>query len=131
MSDVEFRAAFEDGTLPEDLLSHEGHVRMAWIYVRTHPLVEAIDRFCRDLKSYVHGVGATDKYHETITWAFLIIVNERAADPNQSWEDFKEANPDLFDRKNKILMQFYRPDTIASSRARKTFLFPDLMAPLP
>ncbi len=131
MSDSQFRAAFEDGTLPEDLLSHEGHVRMAWIYVRAHPLVEAIDHFCRDLKSYVQNAGAADKYHETITWAFLIIVNERAADTDQSWEEFKTANRDLFDRKNKILMRFYQPDTIASGRARKTFVFPDLMAPLP
>ncbi len=98
MSDSQFRAAFEDGSLPEELLSHEGHVRMAWIYVRAHPLIEAIDRFCRDLKSYVQG--AADKYHETITWAFLIIVNERVAHADQSWEDFKTINRDLFDRKN-------------------------------
>ena len=59
------------------------------------PFEDAAQGFCGGLRRYVRSLGKADRYHETITWAFLALVNERqAARPFERFEDFAAANPD-------------------------------------
>ncbi len=125
MSDDEFIRQFEAGTL--EAFHHRDHVRMAYLYLRRYPALDAMDRFCRALKNFAARQGHPEKYHETITWANLLLVRERmarAATP-QSWHEFCRANADLLDWKNNILKRYYTEQTLASPLARTTFLFPD------
>ena len=67
-------------------------------------------------------------YHETITWAFLLLIAERlAANPCQHWEPFAAANQDLLVWKPSILERYYSKELLASDLARRTFLMPDLI----
>lgn len=120
--------AFETCTLPEGGLDHEAHVRVAWIYLQDLPLVRALERFAVSLKRYAKSVGADGLYHETITWTYMFLINERIErTPGLSWEEFAAANPDLFGDHKKLLGDYYQQETLRSDLARRTFVMPDAL----
>jgi hypothetical protein len=124
MDDVAFVAALESCTLPSALFDHREHVRLAWLYLREQPLLEALPRFISSLKRYAGSLGASGKYHETITYAFLFLIHERMARRETStFEEFADANADLF---GPILQRYYRAETLGSDLAKTTFVMPDL-----
>jgi hypothetical protein len=123
MTDREFVAAFETCTLPSSAFDHRHHVRLAWLYLREQPLLAALPRFIESLRRYAGSLGASAKYHETITWAFMFLIHERMTRRQvESFEEFADGNADLF---GPILQRYYRPETLASELARNTFVMPD------
>jgi hypothetical protein len=88
-------------------------------------LLDAIDRFTTSLKRFAAHYGKPELYHETVTWAYLLLIHERMNDDG-SFEAFRSANPDLFRWKPSILDGYYRAETLATDRARRTFVMPDL-----
>lgn len=129
MTDDQLIADLEAGTLSPDQFHHADHVHAAWIYLSRYPALEAIDRFCNSLRNFAAGLGKPDRYHETITWAYLLLVNERrqCQGCGESWDAFAAANPDLLDWQNPILHRYYRKETLDSALARRVFLMPDAM----
>lgn len=127
MTEEDFYEQFENATLDVGIFDHSNHVKMAWIYLKKFELSVAMTNFSRALKNFATANGATGLYHETITFAYLILINERLKQTNnqQNWEEFKENNSDLFDWKNNILKKYYRNETIKSASAKKYFVFPD------
>lgn len=127
MTDEELMRAFEAGQVPAGGFHHAQHVRVAWNYLRAHPLPEALGRFCTGLRHFAQAQGATNLYHETITVAYMLLINERWAegDRSMSWEAFAAAHPDLLAWKPSLLDRFYTPGTLASGRARRVFVMPD------
>lgn len=127
MTDEEFYEQFEDATLDASIFSHSNHVKMAWIYLKKFDLPGAMAKFSKDLKNFAVANGAPELYHETITFAYLILINERmkASETQENWDVFVAANPDLFNWKDNILKKFYRQETIKSAFAKKVFVFPD------
>jgi hypothetical protein len=127
VDDREFIAAFENQTLDPSLFTHRNHVRLAWLFLRDAPLLEALPRFANGLRTYATSLGAAGKYHETITWSLLFVIRERMQDTTESFDTFAVRNPDLLDWKS-LLHRYYRPETLASEHARSSFLMPDLRA---
>jgi hypothetical protein len=127
MSDDELIAQLEACTLPEDRFHHADHLHAAWLYLTRFTATEAIARFSRALRSYSASLGKADRYHETITWAYLLLMNERIRSSAHvaTWEQFAAAHPDLFDWKNSILLRYYREETLRSEMARLFFVMPD------
>lgn len=126
MDDNEFLKAFEACSLSGDEFHHSDHLRVAWLYLCSLPLLVAIERFRECLQRFARHHGAPGLYHETITWAYLLLIHERM-NGEASFEIFRAANPDLFSWKPSILDRYYRAETLASERARRTFLLPDRM----
>lgn len=126
MTDREFVEAFEACTIAGTDFHHADHVRLAWAYLREHPLLTAIDRFASSLRRFATHNGVPGLYHETITWAYLLLIHERM-NGEPAFDDFRAANPDLFTWKPSVLARYYRPETLSSERARQTFVMPDLV----
>ncbi len=126
-SNRDFVDAFEACAVASENFRHEDHVRLAWIYLRERPLLEAIDRFTASLQRFAAHNGAPTLYHQTITWAYLLLIHERMQRDNapRDWLMFRAANPDLFDRKPSILERYYLPETLKSDVARRVFVLPD------
>ncbi|HLU05862.1 MAG TPA: hypothetical protein VKZ91_04845 [Woeseiaceae bacterium] len=123
---VEEVRLFEAGETDPGSFDHEAHVRVAWSYLHRYPAAIAIARFTSALRSLTTRLGANDKYHETISWFFLIVIAERrAACPNGDWQSFKKVNRDLFDG-SALLRRYYSRDRLDSPDARRVFLLPDL-----
>ncbi|HSS45323.1 MAG TPA: hypothetical protein VLO07_08285 [Thermoanaerobaculia bacterium] len=130
MEDREFLAAFEAGTLPEELFRHRDHVRAAWLLLRGDPPAAALARFSAALKRFAAVHGKSRLYHETITWAYLLLIGERIgrSATGQEWEAFARENADLLTWRPSILETYYRQETLQSDLARSVFVFPDRLA---
>jgi hypothetical protein len=124
--DEELLRRFETGEMPAGGFHHAQHVQVAWHYLRRAPLPEALVCFTSGLKAFAAAQGATGLYHETITIAFMLVINERLAEERDlDWPAFAAAHPELFTWKPSILDRYYLPETLASERARRTFVMPD------
>jgi len=123
MTDEALIDAFESGTLED--FPHELHVRMAWCYLRRDPILVALPRFKAALRRFAAGKGKADRYHETITVAFMLLIFERiGGDRELSWPEFAARNPDLLRWHPSPLAAFYADDVLASARAREVFVLP-------
>lgn len=118
---------FEDGMTPSDTFHHVDHVRLAFEYLNRYPALAALEKFSVALKKFAAAQGKADRYHETITWAYLLLIRERAARAGrtQTWEEFAEHNADLLIWKSGVLESLYTPETLASDLARTVFVLPD------
>jgi hypothetical protein len=125
--ETRFLEDFERALVPEGGFAHRQHLRAAWLYLRAWPAPEAIARFTAALQRFAVAQGRPGLYHETITWAFLLLVRERRAEgpPGEGWEAFVERNPDLLAWRPSVLEAYYRPETLSSERARRCFVLPD------
>lgn len=127
MTDQEWMRQFEEATLPNESFHHSDHVKMAFLYLQHYAPVEALDRFSAALRHFAKAHGKADRYHETVTWAFLFLIRERLARAGSpcTWDDFASRNPDLLRWDGHILNKFYRPETLSSQLAKNVFVFPD------
>jgi hypothetical protein len=129
MTDDELHRRFETSTLPAGAFHHREHVRLAWIYLGRYPALEAMTRFCAGLRRFAAAQGKATLYHETITWAYLLLVRERRERrPGATWEEFAAANEDLLTWRPSVLRSYYRDETLASDLARRVFVLPDRAA---
>jgi hypothetical protein len=125
--DNELLRQFEDCSLPLERFRHRVHIQIAFLYLREYPLLEVLLRFPETLKRYAAAHGKFGLYHETITWAYILLIHERMQRAGQrlSWEEFAVTNEDLLTWSSTILKQYYRDETLSSDLARKIFLLPD------
>lgn len=128
MTDQELLAQFEDGTLPAEQFHHLEHVRAAFLYLAKYPIIDALQAFSKALRKFAEVHAKPQLYHETITWAYVFLIQERRAraGKRQNWDEFAQNNPDLLIWKDGILTQYYCPETLASDLARAVFVLPDL-----
>ena len=120
--------SFEAGSINPDDFDHEAHVYVAWLYLERYPVTEAIDRFTAALRRLTAKLGIPGKYHETITWFYLLLIAERrAAATSGGWFPFRSENEDICDGA-ATLQRFYSKEVLASERAREHFLLPDRLA---
>lgn len=126
MTDQELIEQFENGTL--ECFHHCEHVRTAFLYLTKYPVLEALHVFSETLRRFAEARGKPQLYHETITWAYVFLIQERMASARkkQSWDEFASCNSDLLVWKNGILTRYYRAETLASDLARAVFVLPDL-----
>jgi hypothetical protein len=131
MTDDQFVAAFENCTLRNEEFHHADHVRMGFLYMSRFPGLDGIRRFSLALANFAVANGKPNLYHETITWAFLLLIQERIARSLHysgklpSWDQFGADNKDLLKGKENVLKKYYRDETLQSDLARKTFILPD------
>ncbi len=127
MNESEWMEQFATSALPNHSFHHADHVKMAFLYLQKYPPLDALARFSADLVRFAMANGKPNLYHETITWAFLLLIRERIARSNsaQTWAEFSETNADLLRWNDSVLKKYYRPETLASELAKRVFLFPD------
>ena len=126
LTDAELLQRFEDTSLPTELFGHRQHVRVAWLFLQRDGMPDALRSFSEALRRFAAAKGAHQLFHVTITWAYLLLLNQRqqeclAAD----WESFASANADMLQWKPSVLDNYYTADVLWCERARHTFLMPD------
>lgn len=127
LSDIEFEKQFEDCTLNAELFTHEAHLRLAWIQVKNHGLKKAIEIIREQIKKYATSLGASEKYHETITVASIKAVSFFSKKSNSdNFYDFMLENSQLKTDFKKLLSTHYSTDIFNSEIAKKEFLEAEL-----
>jgi hypothetical protein len=120
-------ARFMRGEIDPARFVHREHLRMAFEILRLHDFPTAALHYSNALRLITEKVGKPEKFHQTVTIAFLAIVAERL-DSNAAtdFETFVAANPDLEDK--STLARWYPLERLNSAAARRTFLLPEPMA---
>lgn len=121
-----FIDAFETGRVAPEAFHHTDHVRLAFAYLCRYPPLDALSKFCVALKRFAAAQGKAERYHETITFAYFFLINERMARGNfTSWEQFARNNADLLTTNKGILKRYYAESTLRSELSRTVFVLPD------
>jgi hypothetical protein len=126
MTDDELLSAIQTHTLPPEAFTHSEHVHLAWVCLRKHPLLVAMAEFRRLLTDFANRAGKPCLYHETVTFAYLLLVYERMAQspPDLSWSAFARENPDLLSWKDGPFFRLYERDVLNDRMARFCFVLP-------
>jgi len=127
LDDATLLAQFESLALPPAAFHHREHVRVAFAILRaTGDFAIAAQRFRTALLRFAEAAGATGKYHETLTWAYLALVHERMAERDYATSlELIAAHPDLIDHRAGALARYYDVAAItASPLARRVFVLP-------
>ena len=127
LGDDELFEAFHEGTLSPEGFDHRQHVRLAWVCLRRRPLSRVLEGFRGGLERLADHAGQPGLYHQTITWTYLLLVAEamERSGREATWEDFTAAHPKLLAPPKELLASYYRPETLNSGLARRSFVFPD------
>lgn len=108
---------------------HRQHVHVTWLAVREHGPAHATDLIRHGIQKLARYANAPQKYHETVSRAWVTVVAARVAEDREpDFDAFIERNPELLDK--RLLMRFYRSTTLASQGAKRGWVEPDL-APFP
>jgi hypothetical protein len=132
LDDEELLEGLESARLPADAFRHAEHVRAAFLYLKRHvDFGEGAVHFRSALRRFAAAHGVPERYHETVTWAYLALINERAhGSAFASSADFLGNHPELLDAKAGVFSRYYDPGAITrSARAREVFLLPDPRGP--
>ena len=124
MTDAAFLRALESCKLPESQFGHAAHVRAAYLYLQQNDFAGALDRIRRAIRNYATHLGKPDRYHETITVAYVALIQEHIVERGSGggWEVFASQNSELFEP--DLLERFYSRALLHSEMARKVFLLP-------
>jgi len=126
LSDPEFVERFAALAIPPGEFHHREHIRLAFALLAKHrDFAEAAVDFRRMLRAFAAHHGAAERYHETITWAYLAVVHERMAVVDHADSHaFLVANPDLLDHKTALARYYDIGEITRSSLARRVFVLP-------
>ena len=109
---------------------HRQHINLAYYAVWRYGMPDAIGRICTWIRQIAAYERAPQKYHHTVSRAWVEAVAYHVAeDPGcDDFEDFAARNPALLDK--RLLSRHYRSSTLAAPAARSGWVEPDL-APFP
>lgn len=129
-TDEEFLRAFEDLSFPADQFHHREHIRVAWLYLKSSDATRAAERMCAGIVRFANHHGATQKYHHTLTLAWMRLVAAALVETPEgcTFEQFLPAHPELGDK--SLLARYYSTELLQTSAAREGWVEPDLQ-PLP
>jgi len=126
MTDLEFTRALESCTLPEEQFRHCDHIRLAWIYLREYGRESAAERIAASIRRYAAYHDKPDRYHHTITMAWLELVwaVKESLPEDATFEDAVDCWPKLLQK--GTLAEYYSSGVLESDTARREFVAPDL-----
>ncbi|HEX6521904.1 MAG TPA: hypothetical protein VF070_18140 [Streptosporangiaceae bacterium] len=160
MHDPQYRSGHSPGTLTDPELAailpviagpagefrHRQHIHLAFWAVRRYGMPAATDRVCDWIRHLAAYQRAPQKYHHTVSRAWMELVAHHVAEdglsriaagarptgsaepPSGDFDAFAGRHPALLDK--RLLSRHYRSATLASTPARQSWVEPDL-APFP
>ena len=125
--DAELAAILPRITGPSGQFRHRQHINLAFLAVRCYGMPEATARICDWIQRIAEYVRAPQKYHHTVSRAWVEIVAHHVdADPDcDDFDTFAGRHPALLDK--RLLSRHYRSSTLAAGPARRGWVEPDLL----
>jgi len=129
-SDEDFLRAFENLSFPADLFHHREHIRVAWLYLKSSDATRAAERMAAGILRFANHQGATQKYHHTMTLAWMRLVAAALVETpeNETFEQFLAAHPELSGK--DLISNYYSRELLQTAAAREGWVEADLQ-PLP
>ena len=126
--DYRFKERVEKLNFPVEDFDHRAHLRLAYIYLAGNTVIESVElmrsTLCGLLKHA--GIEPIEKYHETLTQAWILAVFHfmNCSGGSESSEVFLKENSILLD--SKIMNTHYSNEVLFSESARIKFVEPNL-----
>ena len=126
MTDVELTRALERGEIANEGFHHLSHLHVAWVYLsESESADEAATKMRRTLQKFAASVGQAEKYHETITVFWVLLLHRlRSRCMDEPLENVVQEYPELLEK--NFPLQYYSRETLFSDRARAIWIEPDL-----
>ncbi|QCU90058.1 hypothetical protein [Thiomicrorhabdus sediminis] len=128
LSDDQFIKQFENQTLNPAYFDHQGHVRIARLYLQQYPFSSAVEKTLHGIQAYAASLGASDKFHATISTATLYLL--AAQIENNETPAVTDEDSELVTDLLGLLKQFYSEERLFSAQAKQQFIEAD-KKPLP
>ena len=124
MTDGEFIEALESCTLPAAEFDHAAHVRACYLYLQSRDFGAALTRMRTAIRNYSKALGKPERYHETITVAYVALIQEHLDERGDGggWTAFAAHNRELL--RPDLLLRFYSAAELGTERARRIFVLP-------
>lgn len=108
---------------------HREHVQLTWLAIRRYGAPAALQLINSGIQRTARYAGAPQKYHATMSRAWVELVGHHLAEAEfPSFDAFVAHNRALLDK--RLLLRFYEPSTLAAPDARTGWVEPD-RAPFP
>jgi hypothetical protein len=126
-ADAELAALLTEVTGPDGEFRHRQHIHLAFLAVRRYGMPEAITRICDWIQHITAYERVPQKYHHTVSRAWVeIVAHHIEADPGcAEFGTFAARHPALLDK--RLLSRHYRSSALASPVARAEWVEPDLL----
>jgi len=127
LDDDTFVEAFESCRLPTAQFHHADHIRLAWVYLGRMTEAEAARRIEQAIRRFAEYNGVGEKYHHTITvaWMRLVAAARRATPEATHFGMFARVQAHLLDV--NVLQKHYSKERLLSPEARREWVEPDLV----
>jgi hypothetical protein len=124
-SDRQLREQFESKTLPNAAFRHREHVRLTWTYLTAEPPDRVAQRLCGSLLALATLHGVPQRFHHTLTVAWVHIIEAaRRAEPDAPFDTLAAAFPHLLDKDAPLA--YYTREHLYSDTARTSWVEPDV-----
>jgi hypothetical protein len=127
LTDEAFEMLFQTAKMDPVIFTHEAHLRLAWIHLRKYGIKQATVNVATQLQHYVNALGASEKYHHTLTIAAVKMVDHFLRKSTSHTfaafiSEFRQLKTDF----RALINQHYKTDIFSCDRARTQYLEPDL-----
>jgi hypothetical protein len=125
---AELAAVLAEIVPPGGTFRHREHIHLAYIAVRRYGPANAVDVVAGWLRHLTVYLRAPQKFHATVTraWVEIVAHHMAAAPPTADFAAFARAYPALLDK--RLLTRHYTSRALASPAAKTGWLEPDLAA---
>ena len=125
--DPELAAILPGITGPGGQFRHRQHINLAFYAVRRYGMPDAVGAICGWIRQIAAYERAPQKYHHTVSQAWVeLVAHHVAADQDcAEFDVFANRNPALLDK--RLLSRHYRSSTLAAAPARRGWVEPDLL----
>ena len=119
-------AAIEAGGAGVLRFGHREHLQITFALLHETADLAAAARLRIALRRFAANRGAPERYHETLTWAWLVVVDERRRQvPEATFDELVARFPELLDAEHGALAAHYDvPAITRCARARSGFVLP-------
>lgn len=126
--DLAFKTHVESCKFPVSEFHHNEHLQLAYVYLAEYRIDGTATRMRHTLHNLlIHaGITPSQKYHETLTRAWILAVHHfmKITEQSNSATDFINQNPTMLN--SKIMHTHYSAEVLFSEDARKSFIEPNL-----
>jgi len=127
--DNAFVDAFHSGRIANQNFHHRDHLRLAWVQIRRLGLEGATDAVTSGIRRFATEHGTADRYHDTMTRFWLLVVNlGLRRHPDLRFDELLAAEPHLLDK--SLPFKHWSRAAMASDSAKLQWVEPDLR-PIP
>lgn len=125
-TDQELLAKLKDGTLPPADFTHEAHIRLVWILRNQESSESVYSEVSQIIKNYANAIGEGHIYHETLTYAAVMITLHFIAKTKaDEFYEFIEDNLDLMISFKELIEEHYSQELLQLPQAKTQILPPD------